>query len=69
MLGEEARTFRMDALLGGPAVAIVLMVFTVYQWVTIPLELHGTVALKDGSTVDIAIGCEPDILLWLYSGS
>lgn len=31
-----------------------------YQWVTIPLELHGTVALKDGSTVDIAIGREPD---------
>ena len=26
VLGEEARTFRMDALLGGPAVAIVLMV-------------------------------------------
>ena len=31
-----------------------------YQWVTVPLELHGTVALKDGSTVDIAIGREPD---------
>ena len=27
-----------------------------YQWVTIPLELHGTVALKDGSSVDVCIG-------------
>ena len=27
-----------------------------YQWTTIPLELHGTAALRDGSTVDIVIG-------------
>ena len=27
-----------------------------YQWVTIPLELHGVVALKDGSTVPITVG-------------
>ena len=27
-----------------------------YQWVTIPLELHGVVALKDGTTVQVAIG-------------
>ena len=27
-----------------------------YQWVTIPLELHGVVALKDGTTVKVAIG-------------
>ncbi len=27
-----------------------------YQWVTIPLELHGVVALKDGSTVRVVIG-------------
>jgi len=27
-----------------------------YQWVTIPLELHGVVALKDGSTVKVAVG-------------
>ncbi len=27
-----------------------------YQWVTIPLELHGTVALKDGSVTDVCIG-------------
>lgn len=30
-----------------------------YQWVTIPLELHGVVCLKDGSTVDVVIGREP----------
>lgn len=27
-----------------------------YQWVTIPLALHGVVCLKDGSSVDINIG-------------
>jgi aspartyl aminopeptidase len=27
-----------------------------YQWVTIPLELHGIVVKKDGSSVDISIG-------------
>lgn len=27
-----------------------------YQWVTIPLELHGVIALKDGSTIKVAIG-------------
>ena len=27
-----------------------------YQWVTIPLELHGVVALKDGRTVPVTIG-------------
>ena len=27
-----------------------------YQWVTIPLELHGVVALKDGSTVKAVVG-------------
>jgi len=31
-----------------------------YQWVTIPLELHGTAALKSGETVDIIIGREPE---------
>ncbi len=31
-----------------------------YQWTAIPLELHGAVALKDGSVVDVAIGREPD---------
>lgn len=27
-----------------------------YQWLTIPLELHGVVVLKDGKTLDICIG-------------
>ena len=27
-----------------------------YQWVTIPLEVHGVVCLKDGSRVDVCIG-------------
>ena len=27
-----------------------------YQWVTIPLELHGVVVLKDGSTVKVVVG-------------
>jgi len=31
-----------------------------YQWVTVPLELHGVVALKDGSVVDVTIGREKD---------
>ena len=30
-----------------------------YQWVTIPLELHGVVALKSGETVNVSIGREP----------
>ena len=29
-----------------------------YQWVTIPLELHGVVALKDGTTVQVNIGAD-----------
>ena len=31
-----------------------------YQWVTIPLEIHGVVALKSGENVDVVIGREPD---------
>lgn len=31
-----------------------------YQWVTIPLELHGVVSLKNGENVDVVIGREPD---------
>lgn len=27
-----------------------------YQWLTIPLELHGVVALKDGKTINVCIG-------------
>lgn len=30
-----------------------------YQWVTIPLELHGVVALKNGETIDVSIGRDP----------
>ncbi|MDO5444549.1 MAG: aminopeptidase [Eubacteriales bacterium] len=30
-----------------------------YQWVTIPLELHGVVCLRDGSSVDVVIGRNP----------
>ena len=29
-----------------------------YQWVTIPLELHGVVALRDGTTVKVNIGAD-----------
>ena len=31
-----------------------------YQWVTIPLELHGVVALRDGTVVRVRLGAEPD---------
>lgn len=31
-----------------------------YQWVAIPLAIHGTVAKKDGTTVDIVIGEKED---------
>lgn len=30
-----------------------------YQWVTIPLEMHGVVALKNGETIDVTIGRDP----------
>ncbi len=30
-----------------------------YQWVTIPLELHGVVILKSGATVEINVGAQP----------
>ena len=31
-----------------------------YQWVAIPLELHGVVSLRDGSCVEVTIGREKD---------
>ncbi len=31
-----------------------------YQWVTLPLALHGVIAKKDGSVVDVVIGEDPD---------
>ena len=33
---------------------------TKYQWVTIPLALHGVVCKKDGSTIEVSIGEEPN---------
>lgn len=27
-----------------------------YQWVTIPLELHGVIALKSGQTIRVSVG-------------
>ena len=30
-----------------------------YQWVTLPLAIHGVVALKDGSTVPVVVGEDP----------
>ena len=30
-----------------------------YQWVTLPLAIHGIVALKDGSTVPVVVGEDP----------
>ncbi len=30
-----------------------------YQWVTIPLELHGVIALRDGTSVRVNIGGDP----------
>ncbi len=46
-----------------------------YQWVTIPLALHGVVAKKDGTLIDISIGedendpvfCVTDLLIHLAS--
>ena len=31
-----------------------------YQWTAIPLELHGVVALKDGTVIDVAVGNSPE---------
>ena len=30
-----------------------------YQWVAIPLELHGVIAMKDGSVLQVSIGAAP----------
>ena len=46
-----------------------------YQWVTVPLALHGVIAKKDGSVVDVKIGedaddpvfCISDLLIHLSS--
>ncbi len=31
-----------------------------YQWVTLPMALHGVIAKKDGSVVEVAIGDKPE---------
>ncbi len=31
-----------------------------FHWVNIPLELHGVVAKKDGTVVNVRFGCDPD---------
>lgn len=31
-----------------------------YQWVTLPLALHGVIAKKDGAVVDVQVGDDPD---------
>lgn len=38
-----------------------------YQWVTIPLELHGVVALKNGETIDVSIGRDPSDLQFVIT--
>ena len=47
-----------------------------WQWVTLPLAIHGVVAKKDGEVVDVVIGeddndpvfCVTDLLIHLSSG-
>ena len=38
-----------------------------YQWVTIPLAIHGVVALKNGKTVNVRIGDEDDDLTFVIT--
>ena len=38
-----------------------------YQWVTIPLAIHGVVALKDGSVVEIKVGDEDDDMTFVIT--
>ncbi len=38
-----------------------------YQWVTIPLAIHGVVALKNGTTVEVKIGDESDDLTFVIT--
>jgi aspartyl aminopeptidase len=38
-----------------------------YQWVTIPLELHGTVGLKNGDIIDVSIGGKEDEPVFIIS--
>ena len=38
-----------------------------YQWVTMPLAMHGVVALKDGKTVEINVGEENDDITFVIT--
>ncbi|MBR4110678.1 MAG: aminopeptidase [Clostridia bacterium] len=38
-----------------------------YQWVTLPLAIHGVIALRDGSVVEVKIGDEEDDLTFLIT--
>ncbi len=38
-----------------------------YQWVTLPLAIHGVVALKNGKTVEIKVGEEEDDVTFLIT--
>lgn len=38
-----------------------------YQWTTVPLALHGVVALTDGTVVDVNIGEDPDDPVFLVT--
>ena len=38
-----------------------------YQWTTIPLSIHGVIALRDGSVVEVKIGDEEDDLTFLIT--
>ena len=38
-----------------------------YQWLNIPLELHGVIIKKDGTSIDISIGDKPEDPLFVIS--
>lgn len=38
-----------------------------YQWVTIPLELHGTVGLKNGKIIEVSIGADENDPVFIIS--
>ncbi|MBR4150657.1 MAG: aminopeptidase [Firmicutes bacterium] len=38
-----------------------------YQWVTQPMSIHGTVALRDGSCVDVKVGEDPEDPVFVFT--
>ena len=38
-----------------------------YQWVVQPMSIHGTVALKDGSCIDVCIGEDPEDPVFVFT--